>query len=182
MGLFGGRFGTIRYEADEQYRLALQHYEDHDMDKAIESLTEAIELAPANAEYYAARAFFLYQHGVPTDSDSDTRIQDDIDAALQRNDYEVLANYVQGVLLFEQDDYSGAQEFFMRAWGAASERPEILYYMALVAHRLQDNPQAQYWMEQAHGLFEQTDQSDRAKDAQRWLDTFSELIEQFDTP
>jgi Tfp pilus assembly protein PilF len=179
MGLFGGRFGTTRYEADEQYRMALQQYQSHDMDKAIEHINEAIGLAPANSEYYATRALFLYQHGVPTDNDGDTRIQDDIDEALERNAYDVLGNYMQGLLLFEQEDYPGAREYFMRSWGADSERPETLYYMALVAHREKDNPQAEYWMQQAHALFEQQEQSDRAGDAKRWLKQLRELIEQY---
>lgn len=170
MGIFGGRFGTSRYEADEHYRMALQQFQDNDLDKAVQHIDQAIQIAPAQAVYHAARGFFRLEDGLPP-----TDIEPDFDAALQRNPYEMLANYGKGVLRYREQEYTAAQEYFITAWGAQNDRPETLYYLGMVAHRLRDNVQAVQWMTEAKRQFEAQENDDRAALAQQWIDTFTDL-------
>lgn len=167
------RFGITRYEADEFYRMALESYEKHDMEEAMNNINAAIETNPHRAEYYAARGFFRMQDGHPPE-----RIHPDLDDALSRNPYEALANYSKGVIAYQAEDYITAREYFMQAWAALPERAETLYYLALIAHRLQENAQAIDWMQQALEKFNTGDGDRaarrRARQAEKWLDVFRE--------
>lgn len=65
---------------------------------------------------------------------------------------------------------------FTDAYKAAPNRPETLYYMALVYHRQRNNAVAKQWMEQALGLFEAADDK-RKSDAARWLKEIERALE-----
>lgn len=177
MGFLGTRFGLSRYEADENYHKALDYYSNNNLDQAVLHMNSAIELQPKIAEYYAARGFFRLEDGVLEEAAAD------FEQALTINGYEVLANYGSGVLAYRREEYDMARDYFMNAWAADSERPEILYYLGMVYHRLRDNTLAHYWMEQASKHYETLENREarrRKRNCERWLKVFDKLIAEAD--
>lgn len=175
MAFLSNRFGISRYEADENYHKALEYYNMSNIDQAVLHMNSAITLQPRRAEYYAARGYFKLQDGLADEATTD------FEQALQLNPYEVLANYGRGIIAYQNDDYAAAQDAFMKAWAADNNRPETLYYLGIVAHRLRDNAQAHYWMEQASQAYDNTDDREarrRKRNAERWLKTFADLMAQ----
>src|SRR5690606_19624437 len=122
------RLGITRYEADEYYRIALNSYQKKNLDEAVLNLNKAIEMYPRRAEYYAVRAYFRLEDGLPNDAEPD------FDYALSINPYELLANFGKGVIAYNHKAYDKALEYFTKAWAVNTERAETLYYLALTHH------------------------------------------------
>ena len=176
MGIFGSRFGITRYEADEYYRIALDFYQKKNLEEALHNITHAIELFPKRAEYHATRGFFRLEDGLRDEAEPD------FDKALRLNAYEVLANYGKGVIAYQREEYETALTYFSNAWAANAERPETLYYLALVEHRLRNNERALAWMQQVATIYEPLAENDREarrrkRNADRWIATFIKQIE-----
>jgi tetratricopeptide (TPR) repeat protein len=168
------RFGISRYEADEHYRIALDFYQKRNLDQAVHHLNSAIELFPNRAEYYAARAFFRLEDGLPNEAEPD------LEKALSLNPYEVLGNYGKGVIAYNNKEYEKALDYFLKAWAADNQRAETLYYLGMSYHRLKQNQKAIQWMRQAFTIYEKAPEEDkeakrRQKIAERWLVEFEKL-------
>ena len=175
MARLGARFGMTRYEADEYYRIAIGHYEKRNLDKAILEMDNAIDLYARRAEYWATRGYFKLEDGLYPEA------TEDFDRALEINPYEILANYGKGAVAYYSDDFEVAREYFIQAWAADSERPEIHYYIALTHHRQRDNAEAKEWMQQAADIYAKTAEDDKdarkqMKNAERWIREFNKLI------
>jgi tetratricopeptide (TPR) repeat protein len=173
MSAFGQRLGLNRYDADENYKQALEAYRKHQLDDAITKMDEAIALLPNRAEYYAARGFFYLEKG----GRDKEKAQADFQQALNIYPLEMLANYGRGIIAFDSKNWEEALAYFKDAFKADPKRGETLYYLALTLHRKQDNIQAAMYMEQAVTAFDKT--ADKRKgDAQKWLKEFQRLAEQ----
>lgn len=165
------RFGLNRYEADEYYQKALEAYEKKNMEQAILTMQQAIELLPRNAEYHAALGFFYLEDGIMD------KAEEEFDLALKYNAYELLANYGKGVLAYRARDWNQAIEFFMTAWATDSNRPETLYYLALAHHHNRDNAKALEWMQRAKAQYEAAGEKSIARDAEKWIDELDKFAE-----
>lgn len=166
MSKFTARLGVGRYEADAYYHKALQSYRDRRLREAIQSMDYALALVPDHPEYLAARSFFHLEAGQLQEAERDA------DAALRANPFEVLANYNKGVLHFQRREWPEAQQSFMKAWAADTNRPETQYYLALVAYRMGDVDSARRWMKGARTLLERMNDKARLADADAWLREF----------
>lgn len=158
------RLGLTRYEADEYYKQALEAYKKRKLDEAILAMESAIELLPTNSEYYAARGLFYLQDGIRE------KAQEDFETALKHYPYEALAHYGRGMIAYESHNWEEALAHFTDAYRAKPDRPETLYYLALVYHRKGMNPQALQLMQQAQAIFEERGDK-RRTDAGRWVKT-----------
>lgn len=172
---FGGRLGLNRYEADEYYQVALEAFSRSRLEDALQNIGHAINLLPDHAEYYAARGLFYLQDGVEQNA------HEDFEAALSHNAYEMLAHYGLGVLAYRAKKWDDALQHFVTAWSIEAERPEVMYYIALIAHRKGDNVRALGWMQSAVSRFERNSE-DRtyaryARDAARWVREFEKIVE-----
>jgi tetratricopeptide (TPR) repeat protein len=164
------RLGFSRYEADEEYKLALDAYAKRKFDDAILHMDKAIERLPTKSEYFAARGFFYLEDGVKQ------KAQADFEKALKIYRYEMLAHYGRGVIAYDDKNWDEALAHFTDAYRADSKRPETLYYLALVYHRKGNNDGARQLMEQALAGFEAA--NDRRKaDATRWLKEFQKQLD-----
>ena len=175
MGYLSQRLGLTRYEADEYYALALDAYQKGKLDDAVDNITNAITLLPVNAEYHAVRGLFYMEDGVRK------KAKANFETALEHNDGEILANYGMGVLAFNDKDWNEAVRWFNRARAVNPIQPEIPYFLALIAHRQQDNVTAKAYMEQAFQLMEDAGDK-RRTDARRWIREFEKLIKQAAEP
>lgn len=167
------RFGLTRFEADEFYRQALDYFSKNKLEQALIHMGYAIEALPSHAEYYAARGFMFLEDGVQE------KAEEDFERALKLNAYEMLANYGRGIIAYRDKNWDEALAYFADAWAAQPQRPETLYYMALVYHRLGDNGLARAYMDRARHFFEQSAEKQHeraAKDAQRWVEQFDTLL------
>jgi len=164
------RFGLTRYDADEYYRIALNHYKKRNLEEAIHSIDQALALLPTRAEYYATRGFFRLEDGVPI------KAAEDFEMALRHNPYEMLANYGKGVIAYQDKDWEGAQQYFLTAWAAMPDRAETLYYLSLVAHRLGENERALDWMQRARDAFDKRSEKRPVSDADEWLRELRRLV------
>lgn len=164
------RLGLTRYEADEFYKKALAAYEKRQFDEALINLTDAIEILPTNAEYYAARGFIYLEDDITDKATADFQ------QALKRYAYEMLAHYGLGVLAFKDKRWEEAQKHFTQAYYANPKRPETLYYLSLTHHRKGEHQHALHLMRQAHPLFEEKNDK-RKSDAQKWIRTLEKLAE-----
>jgi len=171
MGLLSQRLGLTRYEADEYYALALDAYDSGKLDDAIDNISYAITLLPANAEYHAVRGLFYLEDGV------EDKARDNFETALKIHDGETLANYGMGVLAYREKEYDEALIAFNKARAVNPMQVEIPYYLALVYHRQQDNLTARTYMKQALQLMEDAEDK-RKSDARRWIREFDKLIQQ----
>jgi tetratricopeptide (TPR) repeat protein len=171
MARFSQRLGLTRYDADENYKLALEAYRKRQLDEAILKMTDAIELLPTRAEYYAVRGFFYLEDGVKT------KALADFEHALKLHSLELLAHYGRGIIAYNDKNWDEALAHFKDAFKSDPKRPETLYYLALTYHRKAENPLALAYMNQAVDAFDKT--SDKRKaDAQRWVREFTRLLEQ----
>lgn len=159
-----------RIEADNIYREALEAYRKQNINEAILQMDEAVRLLPDMSEYIATRGFFRLEDG------DEERAREDFERALGHYAYETLANYGLGVLAYREKDWATAFEFFKRAWAVSPQRPEILYYMALLYHRMGDNHNAHLRMGQAQVFFDANEQSKLSKQAQKWLQQFETIL------
>jgi tetratricopeptide (TPR) repeat protein len=171
MARFTQRLGLTRFDADENYKAALEAYRKRQLDEAIIKMGDAIELLPTRAEYYAARGFFYLEDG------ENKKAQEDFQKALKIYPLEMLANYGRGVIAFNDKNWDEALAHFKDAFKSDPKRAETLYYLALTYHRKIDNPQALAYMEQAAAAFEKTGDK-RKGDAQKWLREFQRLLDQ----
>jgi tetratricopeptide (TPR) repeat protein len=169
------RLGLTRYEADEYYKTALQAYEKRQLEEAILAMEQAIILLPDESEYYATRGLFYLEDSIHDKASAD------FEAALQRHPYEPLAHYGRGVIAYRTCNWDEALAHFSDAYRADPDRPETLYYLALVCHRKGQNARALALMQQAQTLFEQRDDRRRI-DAGRWVKTLEKLAEQEQLP
>jgi tetratricopeptide (TPR) repeat protein len=169
------RLGFTRYEADEYYREALQHYGKRKVNDAILSMERAIELLPTNAEYYAARGFFYLEDGI------DKKAAVDFEKALELYSYEMMAHYGLGMIAYKAKKWDEAQEHFTNAYRANPERPETLYYLALSHHHKGENTPALAYMQQAEVLFE-ANEDKRKSQTGRWVRQLQKLAKQARLP
>jgi tetratricopeptide (TPR) repeat protein len=156
------RLGFTRYEADEAYKQALEFYRKGAFDDAVDMMTRAIEALPTNAEYFAARGLMLLEDGVLDGAHEDFR------QALALFPYEMLAHYGCGVIAYRSEEWDAALNHFTHAFHAQTERPETLYYLALVYHQRGETANAVNLMGRALALFEQVGDK-RKSDAVKWL-------------
>lgn len=171
MARLAQRFGLTRYEADEYYKQALQAYDKKNLNDAILAMEQAIELLPKNSEYYAARGFFYLEDGVIN------KAADDFERALKIHPYETLAHFGRGMIAYNSKNWDEAQAHFTDAYHADPERPETLYYLALVHHHKRDNARALEFMKQAQSLLDQRGDK-RQADANRWIRELTKLVEE----
>jgi len=168
MAKMSQRLGLTRYEADEQYKVALQAYEKKKMDEAILAMEQAIELLPSNAEYYAARGFFYLEDGVID------KAGEDFEQALTLHTYEPLAHYGRGMIAYNARNWDEALAHFNDAYRADPDRVETLYYLAIVHHHKQENELAAQIMTRAVAMMEKRGDK-RQRDAERWIKEFEKL-------
>lgn len=159
------RLGLPRYEADEFYKLALAALDQNDYDQAIDNLNKAIDLLPTNPEYFAARGYIYLNDGIRDKADAD------FEAALKIHDFEMLAHYGRGIIAYKDKNWEDAETAFSRALAVDPERPETLYYLALVYHRQRNNEKALAMMQKALDLFEAAGDK-RRTEARQWVREF----------
>ena len=164
------RLGLPRYEADEHFKLALQAFDRRDLDQAIDNMDKAIAILPTRAEYYATRGYFFLEDGLPE------KAAPDFEEALKHYRFEMLAHYGLGVIAYKRRDYDAALEHFTNAYAAQPDRPEVLYYLALVHHRKRENLPALNYMRQAEAIYEKNNDK-RSRDAKRWVREIEKLAE-----
>ncbi len=165
------RLGLTRFEADEYYKEALQHFEKRDIEQAILTMDEAIKMLPDNAEYHAARGFFYLQDGI------DNKANADFEKALQIYPYEMLAHYGRGVIAYRTRSWEEAVNHFLQAYRIDQHRAETLYYLALSYHRLGNNPLALSFMQQADTRFDELGNRGNKRNADRWVKALNRLVE-----
>lgn len=163
MSKLAGRIGFGRYQADEYYRIALDFFRKNRLTDAIQNINYALMLVPTSAEYLSARAFFYLEDGLLTECEYD------LDAALRLNAYEMLANYLKGVLAYQLKDWKAARDYFLKAWSVDEKRPETQYYLGLACYRLGEGDAARRWMEGARVLYEKGSDKAHLRDAEKWL-------------
>ena len=163
------RLGLSRFEADEHYAAALRAFRGRDLAAAIKAMEAAISLLPRHAEYHAVLGFFLLEN-----KRGEAAAQA-FDQALDLDPYDMLANYGKGMSAYRAKDWQGAETCFARAHAARPARPETLYYLAMVQHRLGSNAEALRWMEAARGAFAQAEDK-RARHCLAWMSEFEKLI------
>jgi len=171
MARFAPRLGVRRYEADEYYRMALEAYNKHNLEEAIQNATRALEMVPNNAEYLSARGLFYLEHSMNAEA------QADFNAALRIHAYDVLGHYGKGMLAYRAQNWPDALKHFQAAWATKPERPETLYYLALAYHRQHDNDNARRFMMQARHYFEQAGKRKHSRNADRWIEEFTRILE-----
>ncbi|MFW5771785.1 MAG: tetratricopeptide repeat protein [Phototrophicaceae bacterium] len=170
------RLGLTRYEADEYYKEALRAYDNDDMNAAVLAMESAIDMLPTNSEYYAARGLFYLLDGEIDAASAD------FEESLRHYPYEVLAHYGLGVIAYDKRDMETALEQFTIAQRADPQRPETLYYLALVQHHRGENAVALDLMQQAHALFDQAGDSKNRTTANRWIATLKRLANESNQP
>jgi Flp pilus assembly protein TadD len=163
------RLGLPRFEADEHYKLALEAFDKDDYDQAIDHLNKAIDLLPSNPEYWAARGYIYLRDDVRDKAEAD------LDMALKLHEFEMLAHYARGMIAYRDKNWEDAETFFSRALAVEPERPEILYYLALVYHRQKNNAAALPLMQKALDRFEATGDK-RRSDARQWVREFEKQL------
>jgi len=164
------RLGLPRFEADEFYKQALAAFDKDDYDQAIDNLNKAIDLLPTNSEYFATRGYIYLRDGIDDKADAD------FERALKIHEFEMLAHYGRGILAYKDKNWEDAETAFSRALAVDPERPETLYYLALVYHRQRNNDKALALMQKAHELFEAAGDR-RRTDARQWVREFEKQVE-----
>ncbi len=162
--------GFTRFEADTYYRQALEAYKKNDFDTAIDAMKNAIEALPGKAEYYAARGLMYLDDGVTQNA------IEDFDQALRIFPHEMLAHYGRGIIAFKDQDWDEALQHFTAAYYADQQRPETLYYLALIYFHKRDYVSAANLMKLASDRMEATNDK-RKGDAQKWLRELAKLSE-----
>jgi tetratricopeptide (TPR) repeat protein len=168
------RLGMARFEADEYYRQALDAYRKNRFDNAINSLNDAILIQGNRAEFFAARGLIYLEDGVKD------KAQADFEKALKLNKHEMLAHYGRGIIAYQSNNWDEALAHFSDAYKADPERPETLYYLALVYHRKHQHDVAHRLMEVGLGFLPEEDK--RRPDFQRWLREFEKIIRDKQAP
>ena len=156
-------FGFTRFEADEYYKMALDHYTKKNMEEALNSIGQALALYPNSAEYHATKGFFYLEHGARD------KAAEAFAEALKHNQYEMLAHYGLGVLAYKSQDWPTALHHFNLAQMITPGRAETLYYLALVQRQSGQTPAAIANMQKALVLYDANDAKKQARDARAWL-------------
>jgi tetratricopeptide (TPR) repeat protein len=164
------RLGFTRYEADEYYKRALDAYKKRDFDAAYDAMTDAIELLPTKAEYFAARGFFHLDDGEYKEA------QADFEQALKFHPYEMLAHYGRGMIAYKDKKWDEALEHFMSAYKCDPNRPETLYYIAMTYFQRAEPASALNVMVRAQAAFEAVGDKRKAL-ADRWVRELGKLAE-----
>lgn len=164
------RIGLSRFEADEHYKIALAEFQKGNFDQAIDNMNKAIELLPTNPEYHATRGLIYLQDGI------NDKAQDNFEAALKIYSFEMLAHYGRGIIAYKDKNWDEARAHFNSALAADPDRPETLYYVALVHHRQRENQVALAMMQQAEARFEETGDRKRKNNAGRWVRELEKLL------
>lgn len=171
------RLGLTRYDADENYKRALDAYKKSDFDNAIDAMNTAIESLPNHAEYYAARGFMYLEDG------EEKRAQEDFEQAIKHYRYEMLAHYGLGMLSYKNAqkskdvaDLDSAIIHFTNAHRANPNRAETLYYLSLTYYHKGDYAHAVQFMISAQAAFEQAGDK-RKTNADRWIREFQRMVE-----
>lgn len=162
--------GLSRFEADEAYQLALAAFQLNNLQDALAHIEEAVARQPRQAEYHAALGWFQLERG------DQAQARAGFEQALRINAYELLANYGLGMLAYQDKRWQEAAGYFLDAIAAQLDRPETMYYLALVRHRQGDNERAMHWMGKAGAAFS-ADDAERARQCQAWLREFAQLVE-----
>ena len=162
------RLGLPRYEADEHYKLAMAAFDKGDYDQAIDHLNKAIDLLPSNPEYHSARGYIYLRDGIREKAEAD------FDAALKMHEFEMLAHYGRGMIAYKERNWEDAETFFSRALAVNPDRPETMYYLALVYHRQKNNAAALALMQKALEKFESAGDK-RRSDARQWVREFDKM-------
>lgn len=158
---------TSRFEADQLYQQALAAAQRDKLNDAIVKLSQAIQLAPNDAEFLAARGYFYL-----LDRDHEKALQD-FDHALRYNAYEGLAKFGKGMLAYRQNDWQTAEQCFEQAlWASKAERPEYVYMLALSLFRQGRISEAKYQMELARAGYQKLNDSPHVRYADQWLIEF----------
>ena len=165
------RIGASRYEADEHYRAALDHYHKGNLEPALQAIEQALALIPKNSEYHACKGLFQLEKG------ETSLAKLSFETALRLHGSEMLAHYGLGVLAFNDKQWENARQFFITARVVYPNHAEIPYYLALIHHREQDNQTALLYMQHATQLMD-AHHDKRVTDARRWLREFEKLIQQ----
>lgn len=168
MAQFTRRMGTARFEADEYYRLALEAFRKRSYDTAINDMNDAIALQPKRAEFFAARGLFYLEDGV------EDKAQADFQQALRLYPQEMLAHYGRGVIAYKTGNMDEALAHFSDAYKGDPNRPETLYYLALIYHRQKQHEVARRLMDV--GLNALPTEDKRRGDFQKWLREFDRII------
>lgn len=168
MAQFTRRLGAARFEADEYYQQALEAFRKRSYDTAINDMNNAIALQPRRAEFFATRGLFYLEDGV------DDKAQADFQQALRLFPQEMLAHYGRGVIAYKTGNMDEALAHFSDAYKADPNRPETLYYLALVYHRQKQHETAKRLMEV--GLNALPAEDKRRGDFQKWVREFDRLI------
>ncbi|MFN8530050.1 MAG: tetratricopeptide repeat protein [Anaerolineae bacterium] len=183
------RLGFTRYEADEAYKRALDAYKKADFDTAIDGMTAAIEALPRHAEYYAARGFLYFEDG------EEDKARTDYEEAIRLFKYEMLAHYGLGMIAYRRAQkgedaalWEEALKHFTTAYRIDPNRPETLYYLALVYYHKRDYPNAVRFMLNAQTAFDRTGDKRKVnadkwvREFTRWVDRTRELLNAAGTP
>lgn len=163
------RLGLTRYEADEYFQQALDAYKKGRYDTAISAINDALALLPGRAEYVATRGLIYLEDGVKD------KALADFEQALRLYPFEMLAHYGRGVIAYRDRNWDEALAHFTDAYRADPNRPETLYYLALVYHRKGNNEGAKKLMEAAIERFP-ADDARRRGDAQKWVKEFEKIL------
>ena len=86
------------------------------------------------------------------------------------------------MIAYDKRDMETALEQFTIAQRADPQRPETLYYLALVQHHRGENAVALDLMQQAHALFDQAGDSKNRTTANRWIATLKRLANESNQP
>lgn len=164
------RLGFTRYDADQYYKQALEHYRKGKFDEAIDAMNSAIELLPTKSEYFAARGFFQLEDGARSEAEQDFA------KSLKLYRYEMLAHYGQGVLAYKDESWDEALAHFTEAYKSDPNRAETLYYLALTYLQKGETAAALNVMTRAQAAFEATNDK-RKSYADRWMRELAKLAE-----
>ena len=167
------QFGRGRYEADQLYSQALTHYKAGSLAEADAVAQQAIATYPGRGQYYALRGLIaLHQADEPL-------AQAQFEQAAALSPTEQTAHYGLGVVAYNARRYEDAEQHMAMAWNLQPERVEVLYYLAMLAHRRGNNADASAWMQAAQQRIEPRD--DRTarewkRNMQRWNREFDNIV------
>jgi len=162
------RLGVNRYDADEYYRQALDAYRKGKVTQAQTLIGQAMALLPSHAEYVASRGLMYLEEQAHIEA----RV--DFEKALRLYPLEMLSHYGLGVIEYRENHYEAALAHLSEAYKIDPRRPETLYFLAIVYHRLTNHEAARRLMQAALEAFPAADK--RRADAQKWIKTFEGII------
>ena len=146
---------------DQYYHRALKNFEAHNLDDALDDISEAIYYSRSNPDFYTTRGLFFVE------MERRQEAEQDLLYALRLNRRQGLAHYGLGMLRFAEGDYDAARAHFEEALKTpGARRAEVHYFLAVTRHQLGDDIQALHDIDRALQLFPANDK--RIKDARAW--------------